>query len=97
MKNPTSTKRNANVAAMAIGAVLLSAPLAAWAGLSTGDSVGKTPDEIRTSLESLGYVVEEIEIEDDEIEAEVTMNGEELEIEIDPATGAIIEIEKEDE
>ena len=95
MKTTASAKRLAATAAL--GAVLMSLPLAAWADLTAGDTVGKTPAEIRASLESLGYVVKEIEIEDDEIEAEVTMNGEELELEIDPATGKVAEIELEDD
>ena len=95
MKTVSLPKRLAVVAAF--GAALSSLPIAAWADLSAGDPLGKTDAEIRASLESLGYMVEEIEIEDDEIEAEVTMNGEAFELEIDPATGQVAEIEKEDD
>lgn len=72
------------------------APFAALAELSVGDQVGTSEDAIRTALQSAGYEVIEIEVKDDEIEADVTLNGEEIEIEI-AADGTISEVEVEDE
>ena len=95
MKNTSSAKRLA--VAAALGATAISLPLMAWADLSAGDTIGTSEAEIRATLQSLGYVVEEIEFESDEIEAEVTLDGVEYEIEIDPATGLIAEIELEDD
>jgi len=84
------------LAASAATTALIAVPLVAYAGLSMGDRVGITDEEIRSSLESQGYVVIEIERESDEIEAEVTLNGVEYEIELDPSTGQVSEIELED-
>ena len=81
----------------AVAATLSLAPGLALAGLSVGDSMGKTETEIRASLEKQGYTVNEIEIEDGMVEAEVALNGKEYEIEVDPKTGTVVEIELEDE
>lgn len=72
------------------------APLAAIAQLNVGNPVGTDEASIRTALETAGYEVVDIEFEDDEIEAEVLLNGEEFEIEI-AADGTILEVEAEDE
>ncbi|WP_299152039.1 PepSY domain-containing protein [uncultured Tateyamaria sp.] len=69
----------------------------ALAGLSTGNQLGTTEADIRAALTAMGYDVQEIEIEDDEIEAEVTLDGVEYEIEVALDTGKVIEIETEDD
>ena len=80
----------------AIGAIALVLPAIALAGVEVGTQVGLTDDEIRANLSEQGYTVEEIEREEDEIEVEVSFNGEELELEISPETGEIVSIEKDD-
>ncbi len=93
--NTNLIKRFARPAAIA--AALAVAPGLALAGLSVGDSMGKTETEIRAALEKQGYTVMEIETEDGMVEAEVALNGKEYEIEVDAKTGAVVEIELEDE
>lgn len=78
-------------------AALIAAPAVAFAAVSVGDVIGTTEAEIRANLESEGYVITEIEFEDDEIEVEVIYEGKELEIELAVDTGAIVEIELEDD
>lgn len=89
-----STRLATAAALLATSAIAL--PFIASAGISLGDSIGLSDEEILTGLESQGYVIIEIEREDDEVEAEATLNGVEFEIEIDPKTGLITEIEQED-
>lgn len=72
-------------------------PGAAFAGLEIGQTVGTQEADIRAALTNMGYVVQEIEVEDDEIEAEVTLDGVAYEIELAVDTGAVIEIELEDD
>lgn len=90
-----STRITQHLSVAIFGASLIALPLTASAELSVGDTLGKTEAEIRASLESVGYVVEEIEIEDGEIEAEIVLNGFEFEIDIDPITGKVVELEQE--
>ncbi len=71
-------------------------PTMALAAASLGDNVGTTEAEIRAGLVAAGYTIEEIEIEADEIEAEVTLDGQALEIEISPENGTIVAIEADD-
>ena len=68
----------------------------ALATVATGDTVGTTEQQIRAQLESKGYTIKAIEIENDEIEAEVALNGKDYEIEIDPKTGQVTEVEEDD-
>ena len=72
-------------------------PSIAFAAVSVGDTVGKTQEEIRSALEKQGYQVREIEVEHDEIEAEVTLDGKSLEIEIAPESGMVVGIEIDDD
>ena len=89
-KKPTTTK----IIALTTGLALI--PAIAFAELSEGDQLGTTQDEITAQLVSQGYEIKEIELEDDEFEVEVVMNGQEFEIEIDAKAGTISEIEKDD-
>jgi uncharacterized membrane protein YkoI len=80
--------------------VLLAAlmiPGAAFAQINVGDTVGSTEAAVRSALEASGYAVLEIEVEDDEIEAEVTLDGTAYEIEVSAASGMVLEIEVEDD
>ncbi|MCP5363800.1 MAG: PepSY domain-containing protein [Hyphomicrobiales bacterium] len=84
---------------LAIGAIAGSAmllPLAAHAQFATGDFIGKTESEISDALRKKGYEVTEVEMEHGKIQAEVKQNDAELEIHIDPATGKIVKVEKDD-
>ena len=72
-------------------------PVAAMANFAVGDTLGTDLDEIRAQVEARGYNVLEIEVEDGEIEVEYEVDGAEFEAEIDPTTGAIVEVEAEDD
>lgn len=50
-------------------------PGAAFAQINEGETLGTSEAAVRAALESQGYAVLEIEVEDDEIEAEVTLDG----------------------
>ena len=72
-------------------------PATAFAGLELGQTIGTAEAEIEAALTGMGYTVEEVEIEDGEIEAEVTLDGVAYEIEMTADTGQIIAIELEDD
>mgnify|MGYP000371492669 CR=1 FL=1 len=72
-------------------------PAAALAQLDVRQQLGSTESDVRAALTGMGYEVQEIEIEGNEIEAEVMLDGVELEIEVAMDTGLIIEIETEDD
>ncbi len=72
-------------------------PATAFAGIDVGQTLGTTEAEVRAALSDLGYTVQEIEIEDGEIEAEVTLNGTAYEIEVAMDSGQVVEIELEDD
>jgi len=93
MDTKTKLKTNLLIAALGIGVM----PAFAQAALQEGDMVGTDEAAIRATLEGAGYEVIEIEIEDNEIEAEVTQGGKEYEIGISVKTGAVTEIEAEDD
>lgn len=79
---------------VAASIVAVSAALAAF---SIGDELGTTEEAIRAGLEAKGAVIEEIETEDGTIEVEYSLDGQAMEMEIDLASGKIIELELEDE
>jgi uncharacterized membrane protein YkoI len=72
-------------------AALLALPL--QAAVVEGDIVGVTEIEIRSALLNEGYEVKHIELDGDEIEVEVLLDGTALELELSAKTGAVIEIE----
>lgn len=72
-------------------------PAAAMAGLDVGAQLGSTESDVRAALSELGYVVQDVEVEDGEIEAEVTLDGVAYEIEVAMDSGLIVEIEVEDD
>ncbi|QFT31434.1 hypothetical protein FIV00_13150 [Labrenzia sp. THAF82] len=68
----------------------------AIAAVTVGDKVGTTEEDIRAALTDEGYVVEEIEIENGEVEAEVSRDGQEIEVVVDGESGLILEMELEE-
>ncbi|PSL19469.1 PepSY domain-containing protein [Shimia abyssi] len=84
-----------NVKALALSCLLI--PGAAFAQINVGDTVGSTETDILAALEAQGYTSMEIEFEDDEIEVEAMLDGQEYEIEISPETGDVLAINLEDE
>lgn len=81
----------------ALTAMIASVPVLAFAQLQLGDQVGTEEAVIRAWMEAQGVEVTEIEIEDGEIEVEYILDGAEYEAELDPATGAVIALEAEDD
>lgn len=79
----------------AIG-ILMTGLAAASAAVAVGDTLGTTESGITTALEAQGYVVEEIETEDGNMEVEVVLDGTELEFVIDGQSGIVLETETED-
>ena len=80
----------------ALASVLALYPTLTLAEVAVGDLLGTTNAEIRASLESAGYSVDEVEIEDGEIEAEAVINGQSVEIDISPENGTILALESDD-
>ncbi len=66
-------------------------------GVAVSSYLGKTEAEARSALEAKGFVITEIELEDGELEFEVKKDAKVYEIEIDPSTGNISEVELEDD
>ncbi len=91
----TTSKLKTGLLAAAITAATL--PVAAFAALTEGDIVGTSEADIRAALAAEGYVVHEIETEDGEIEVEATRDGKTYEVELSSDTGAILEIEVDDD
>lgn len=79
-----------------LGTAIVLAPGVVYA-FAVGDQIGTAEADIRAKLQAAGYMVEEIEIDSDEIEVEATIDGQEVELTIDPATGLIAEVELDDE
>lgn len=65
--------------------------------LAVGDTLGTTEADITAALEAQGYAVEEFETENDGFEVEAVMNGEEMEILVGLDTGAVVEIESDND
>lgn len=72
-------------------------PGIAIAGVDIGQTLGTSEADVRLALTDMGYVVQEIEIEDGEIEADVMLDGVAYEVEVSMDTGLVIEIELEDD
>jgi hypothetical protein len=73
-------------------------PMAALAMPAIGDVVGTDPDAAKAALDAAGCKVDEFEAEDGKIEAkcEDTATGKDMEVYIDPASGAVVDIKAED-
>lgn len=76
--------------------LILTVPALAFAGVTLGDTLGTTQEDIRAHMSGLGYEVLEIEIEGDEIEVEYRFEGVEYEAELDPKSGQVIALEIEE-
>lgn len=93
------SNRTHNALALASAAIIaaLALPLGvALAAAKEGDHAGKNADEITNYLSKQGYEVQEIEVEDGKLEAEVVLDGKKYEIYVDTATGNIVKIKEDD-
>jgi hypothetical protein len=83
---------------LALASLPLIAPLAALAMPAVGDIVGTDPVAAKAALETAGCMVDEFEAEDGKIEAKCTdsATGTLMEVYIDPASGAVVEIKSGD-
>ena len=93
--------RNLKPAMRCLAAVLFVAALTMSSGLaeaavSKGDYIGKSRSEIVESLERLGYEVGEFETERGYFEIEASIGGKRYEVHVDPETGIIAKIGKDD-
>ncbi|WP_170515894.1 PepSY domain-containing protein [Ruegeria atlantica] len=79
--------------------LIVTAPALALANVGLGDKLGTNEAEIRSTLEAQGYQIEEIELEDGEIEVELSKDGVETELVLTETDGEVtaIEIEKDDD
>jgi hypothetical protein len=73
-------------------------PLTALAMPVVGDIIGSDPETAKAALEKAGCLVDEFEAEDGKIEAKCkdTATGADMEVYLDPATGAVVDIKAED-
>lgn len=86
----------------ALIAAAIALPIATGAfALDQGTGVGTDKQRIESVLKAHGYTVREIEIEQEdgktEIEAYAEKDGKLFEIEIDAATGKVVDIEEDDD
>lgn len=77
------------------GAAVIGSIGYAIASVSLGDKLGTTESDIRAALTAQGYTVIEFEAEGGELEAEVMLDGQEMELVIDSASGIVVEMELE--
>jgi hypothetical protein len=79
-------------------ALALVAPVAAVAMPKVGDVVGTNPEEAKAVIEKAGCAVDEFEAEDGKIEAKCkdAETGKDMEVYIDPKTGAVTDIKAGD-
>jgi len=63
-----------------------------------GDVVGTEPEAAKAALEKAGCMGDEFEAEDGKIEAKCkdAATGKDMEVYIDPASGAVVDIKAED-
>lgn len=80
-----------------VAAFVVGGMAAAIAAVTLGDQLGTSEEDIRAALTAKGYTVTEFETEDGELEAEVTLDGQEMEIVIDTTSGLVLEMELEDD
>jgi Peptidase propeptide and YPEB domain len=79
-------------------ALVLVTPMTALAMPAIGDMIGTDPETAKAALEKAGCTVDEFEAEDGKIEAKCkdTATEKMMEVYIDPASGAVVEIKAED-
>ena len=73
-------------------AIVLLFPSAALADLTIGRTVGTTIGQVATTFESDGYTVTEMDLDGNQIEADIIANNRKLEIKVDRATGQILSV-----
>jgi hypothetical protein len=73
-------------------------PMAALAMPAIGDVVGTDPVAAKAALETAGCMVDKFEAEDGKIEAKCkdAATGKDMEVYIDPASGAVVDIKAEE-
>lgn len=73
-------------------------PMAALALPAVGDMIGTDPDTAKEALETAGCTLDAFEAEDGKIEAKCkdVATGKNVEIYIDPASGAVVDIKEND-
>ncbi|MEO1732342.1 MAG: PepSY domain-containing protein [Pseudomonadota bacterium] len=84
-----------NIKPILLTGLIATVPALAMAQFTVGDSLGTTDEEIRAAVEAKGYVIEEIEREDGEIEVEVLIDGVETELTLAIVDGVLLDIETE--
>ena len=91
------TIRTFTAAALAAAGIAAAAVTGATADTKGPDTLTEAKlAEVKTIVIQAGYTFEEAEMEDGMIEAEGTKDGQEWELIIDPATGAIVSAELDD-
>lgn len=80
----------------ALAAISLAMPSVALAEITPGAILGTSDADITAALAAQGYVIDEIDREDDELEIDAMLDGIEYEFKLDPATGEVLEVEAED-
>ena len=99
LKETNMSNRTYNALALASAAIIAAVALplgVALAAAQEGDHAGTNADEISEYLSKQGYEVQEIEVEDGKLEAEVVLDGKKYEIYVDTATGNIVKIKEDD-
>jgi len=96
MASSTSLFRKLIAGSVLAGAVALPLSFAAASPELVGATVGKTADEIKTSLTAQGYEVRKVKPEDGMLEAYALKGDKLYEIYVDTATGAIAKVTEED-
>ncbi|MEP1933106.1 MAG: PepSY domain-containing protein [Roseibium sp.] len=91
------TSIKASAVSLVATTALLGGLGAALAAVSVGDNLGTNEEDIRAALTAKGYTVEEFESENGELEAEVILDGQEMEVVIDASSGIVLELEMDDE
>lgn len=94
MKKPAFPLRAASFIALAVCFSMAWPP--GLGAVSMGDYLGKTRAEIAKNIEAQGYEVEEFETENGLIEVEAAIDGKSYEIHVDPESGEIVRMEKDD-
>lgn len=90
-----SLTSHAGAVAMVVLIAAAAGPAAAQMELE-GRELGTTIGQIAGRLEAMGYFVTEAELEDGMIEVEILVDGVEYELEVDPETGLVTQIEEDD-
>lgn len=86
-----------NLKMLTLAGLITAAPALALANIGVGDTLGTDEAAIRSALEAQGYVVEEIEFEDGEIEVELSKDGVETELVLTGVDGTVTAIEAEED